>query len=208
MARAVDIKVRKTVQDAKFSATLNTWLQRKGSKTLGQLQEHFEEKSFAVAFLLLMSLAALPLPTGGITHLLEIVTLLLSVELIIGQRTIWLPGWAKKIKLGQVMTDKALPKFVRIIEWFERFSRPRLSGMLRQSVFLGLIGLVVFALTLTAFLAPPFSGLDTLPALGVVIISLSIILEDIVLLAAGCVVGLAGVGLILSLSTWIIGLIP
>ena len=35
-----------------------------------------------------------------------------------------------------------------------------------------LIGLFVFGLTLSAFLAPPFSGLDTLPSLGVVVIGL------------------------------------
>ena len=37
---------------------------------------------------------------------------------------------------------------------------------------------------LTAFLAPPFTGLDTLPALGVVLISLGVLLDD-ALLASG-----------------------
>ena len=32
----------------------------------------------------------------------------------------------------------------------------------------------MFGLTLSAFLAPPFSGLDTLPSLGVVVIGLII----------------------------------
>ena len=49
---------------------------------------------------------------------------------------------------------------------------------------------MVFAIS--AAVAPPFSGLDTLPALGAVAIALSIILEDIVVLVAGIVIGTGG----------------
>ena len=47
--------------------------------------------------------------------------------------------------------------------------------------------------TLGAFLAPPFSGLDTLPALGVVLLSLGVLLEDVAIVVAGLVVGAGGV---------------
>ena len=39
----------------------------------------------------------------------------------------------------------------------------------------------------------PFTGLDTLPALGVVLISLAVLLEDFAVAVAGTVVLLAGV---------------
>jgi hypothetical protein len=48
--------------------------------------------------------------------------------------------------------------------------------------------------------APPFSGLDTLPALGVVLLSLSIILRDVVFVVAGGIVGTGGVVLIVALG--------
>ena len=48
--------------------------------------------------------------------------------------------------------------------------------------------------------APPFSGLDTLPALGAVIVALSIILEDVVVLAVGVVIGAGGIVLILTIG--------
>jgi len=44
-----------------------------------------------------------------------------------------------------------------------------------------------------AFFAVPFSGLDTLPALGVVLLSLGVLLEDVVLALVALVVGVAGV---------------
>jgi hypothetical protein len=55
--------------------------------------------------------------------------------------------------------------------------------------------------TVGAALAPPFSGLDTLPALGVVLIALAIILEDGAFVVAGAVVGLAGLALIVTVGS-------
>jgi hypothetical protein len=54
-------------------------------------------------------------------------------------------------------------------------------------------GLVALGGTAAAFLAPPFTGLDTLPALGVVLLSLGVLLEDVIVVAFGLVVGVAGV---------------
>jgi hypothetical protein len=54
-------------------------------------------------------------------------------------------------------------------------------------------GLLVIAGSLGAFLAPPFSGLDTLPSLGVVLLSLGVVLEDFAVVVLGVTVGGAGV---------------
>jgi hypothetical protein len=46
-----------------------------------------------------------------------------------------------------------------------------------------------------AFAAPPFTGLDTLPALGGVLIALGVLLEDFAIVVAGLLAGAAGVAL-------------
>ena len=51
-----------------------------------------------------------------------------------------------------------------------------------------------------AAVAPPFSGLDTLPALGAVIVCLAVILEDIAIYVAGTAVGLGGIALIVTIG--------
>src|SRR5436190_2050250 len=53
--------------------------------------------------------------------------------------------------------------------------------------------IVVLTLTLAAFLAPPFTGRDTLPSLGGVLIVLGGLLEDPLLGIAGAAIGAAGV---------------
>jgi hypothetical protein len=40
---------------------------------------------------LLLGVPALPLPTGGATHVFEIIAVLLALELIVGREEIWLP---------------------------------------------------------------------------------------------------------------------
>jgi hypothetical protein len=187
-----------------FSDDLESWLESPGKKTLADLTEVFEEKSFAIALLLLMITSALPLPTGGITNLFEAIAILIALEMIFGRRTIWLPRRLLRRELGPATTTKAIPFIARRVRFFERFARPRLGRLLDQRAVLSAIGLVVLLFTLGSFVAPPFSGLDTLPALGVVVIALSLILEDVVVTIVGMVIGAAGIALEIALGSVIL----
>ena len=176
-----------------FSGQLEEWLASDAPKTLGGLGVVFAEKTFAVAVLLLMFPAALPLPTGGVTHVLEVVTVLLAAEMLIGLRSIWLPERWRHRELGAAMTGKALPFVIRVVRWLERFSRPRAAAAMRSATVRRLLGLILMAFAVAAALAPPFSGLDTLPALGAVVVCLAMILEDVVILVVGIVLGVIGI---------------
>jgi hypothetical protein len=183
-----------------FSDQLATWLQSEGTKTVGDLGEVFAEKSFAVTVLFLMFLPALPLPTGGITHVFEAITVVVAGQMVIGRRTLWLPERARRRELGSAMVDKAVPFISRRIRWFERFSRPRGVKIFRNRLSLSFVGLVIVAFAVAAALSPPFSGLDTLPSLGAVVVALAIILEDVVVLGIGAAIGLTGIALSITLG--------
>ena len=187
-----------------FSKQLQDWLGSDKPKTLGSLGEVFEEKSFAVAVVLLMFIPALPLPTGGITHVFEAITVLLGAEMVIGARTIWLPARWRDRELGQTATKKALPFMVRRIRWFERFSRRRVARLFEQRWFLRVLGLVLIALAVAAALAPPFSGLDTVPAFGAVIVALGIVLDDVLVLGIGVLIGAGGIALIITVGALLV----
>jgi hypothetical protein len=190
-----------------FSDELQAWLEAPAKKTIADLTRVFEEKSFAIVFLLMMSLPALPIPTGGVTHVFEAITMLLALELVVGRDTIWLPKRWRQRELGALSTKRAIPFLVRRVRWFERFSRPRLPWLFDQRVVLSLIGAVVFVLALAAFVAPPFSGLDTLPSVGAVAIALSIILKDALILLIGLLVGSVGIGLEIALGSAVVHLL-
>jgi hypothetical protein len=52
-----------------------------------------------------------------------------------------------------------------------------------------------------------FSGLDTLPALGVVVVALGVLLEDVVLAAVGLVIGAVGAVLVIALGSLVVRLL-
>lgn len=185
----------------RVSDELQQWLEGDGPKTLGGLIDVFGERSFAIVFVLLMAVPALPLPTGGVTHVFEVITMLLALELIVGRRTIWLPQRWRGLQVGGESKEKFIGVLLRRIRALERFSRPRGRLLFGHRLSGSVFGLAVLGLALTAFLAPPFSGLDTLPSIGVVVLALGYLMTDVVLSAAGAAIGAAGVASVIFLGS-------
>jgi hypothetical protein len=184
-----------------LSDQLERWLSATGEKTLGSLIELFQEKSFALLFVLLLGVPALPLPTGGATHVFEIIAVLLALQLIAGSHRIWLPQRWREIELAGGSQRRFLSGLMKLIRRLERLSRPRLRLLFDHRLSNIVFGLLVIGGSVAAFVAPPFTGLDTLPALGVVLLSLGVLLEDILVVIAGVLIGLAGIALEIVLGS-------
>jgi hypothetical protein len=179
----------------RLSDELERWLQGGGEKTLGSLIDTFGDKSFAVLFVVLLGVPALPLPTGGATHVFEVIAALIALELIVGRREVWLPQRWRSLELAGDRQQRFIAGLMKLIRRLERISRPRLSFLFHQPLHAPVFGLLVIAGSAGAFLAPPFTGLDTLPALGVVVLSLGVLLEDILVVATGLLLMATGVAL-------------
>lgn len=184
----------------KVSEQLERWLRTPGDKTLGSLFELFEEKGFAILFVLLLGVSALPLPTGGATHVFQIIAVLLALELIAGRDQIWLPRRWRKLELAGDKQQRFITALMKMIRRLERFSRPRLPFLFDHRLSNISFGLLVIGGSLAAFFAPPFTGLDTLPSLGVVLLSLGVLLEDFIVVVLALVVGAAGIVLAVVLG--------
>jgi hypothetical protein len=185
----------------KLSDELERWLNGEGERTVGSLASLFGERSFALLFVLLLAVPALPLPTGGATHVFELIVILVALQLVIGRDHIWLPQRWKKIPLTGGRRERFLRFLMRLIRRLERFSRPRFTFLFGNRVWNAFFGLLVIGLAVGAFVAPPFTGLDTLPALGAVVISLGVLLRDILVVIGGILIGAAGVALELVIGT-------
>lgn len=189
----------------KVSDALERWLSGEGEKTLGGLIELFDQKSFALLFVLLLGVPALPLPTGGATHVFEIVAMLLAVQLVAGSKRIWLPRRWRGLELAGPRRRRFLSGLMKLIRRLEKLSKPRLRFLFNHRLSNAVFGLLVMGGALAAFLAPPFTGLDTLPSLAVVLLSLGVLLEDILVVLVALVVGVAGVALEILLGSAAIG---
>ena len=183
------------------SDQLERWLRGDGEKTLGGLIELFGEKSFAILFVLLLGVPALPLPTGGATHVFEIIAVLLALELVAGRDQIWLPRRWRKLEMAGDKQQRFISGLMKMIRQLERVSRPRLTFLFDHRLSNIVFGLLVIGGSVGAFFAPPFTGLDTLPALGVVLLSLGVLLKDFLVVVVALVVGVAGVVLEIVLGS-------
>lgn len=185
----------------KVSDQLERWLAQDGRRTLGGLIDAFGEGSFALLFVVLMAVPALPLPTGGVTHVFEVIVMLLALELTLGRRTVWLPERWRRLELTSARQEKFVATLLRRIRTLERFSRPRGRWLFGHRLSGSVFGLAVLGLALTAFLAPPFSGLDTLPSIGVVVLALGYMMADIALASAGLLIGALGLASVIFLGS-------
>ncbi|MDQ1490250.1 MAG: hypothetical protein QOJ23_2764, partial [Actinomycetota bacterium] len=138
----------------KVSVQLEEWFGSSRKKTLGDLVDTFGPRSFAILFIVLMALPALPLPTGAVSHVLEIVTMLLALELMVGRSEVWIPKRFQDRELKGLTGPKFSRALVKRIRWFEKFSKPRMAGLLENRVTNMAFGAAVFGLALTAFLSP------------------------------------------------------
>jgi hypothetical protein len=168
--------------------------------TLGRLNDVLDERGFALVLLLLMMPSALPIPTGGVTHVLEVCSVLVAGQMALGRRDLWLPRRLARHRLGEFFTGKAAPKLLRFIRWFERHSRPRGARVLGTRAAASVLGLVLIVFVAGALLAPPFSGLDTLPSLGVVLVCIGLLLRDGLVVGGGLVTGATGIALVIVLG--------
>ena len=125
----------------------------------------------------------------------EIIAALIALELIVGRHEVWLPQRWGGLELAGQRQQRFIASMMRLIRRLERLSRPRLSFLFRRRFSDVVFGLLVIGGSAGAFFAPPFTALDTLPALGVVLLSLGVLLEDSLVVAIALVVGVAGVAL-------------
>lgn len=190
-----------------FSDEISAWLESDADKTLVGLDKVFGDRTFAILFMFMMATSALPIPTAGVTDVFAVVTIIFAFQMMFGRNSLWLPKRWRKMKLGKLFTKRLLPKLVKLLKWLEKFSTPRMTWVFRGRTSDAIIGLIVAILAASTITAPPFSGLDTLPALGIVVIAAGIILKDGVMAIAGLVIGIGGIVVQLLLGKAVIDLI-
>ena len=133
------------------------------------------------------------MPTGGVTQILEVISIVVALPLMANRESISMARRWRTLDLGSDKEARLLTGLLNLVRRLERVSRPRLRMAFDHRTSNIVSGALVIAGSLAAFLAVPFTGLDTLPALGVVLISLAVLFEDFAVAAAGTVVLLAGV---------------
>lgn len=151
------------------------------------------ERGFGILMVILAIPVSLPIPIPpGSTLLPGIPMLILSVQMLMGLDSPWLPGWIgnrtiKRSTLANIV-EVAAPHLKRI----ERLLKPRFS-FASSKTGERIIGLVACILSLLVMNPVPFTHM--VPAWGILIMSLGLLSKDGVTIILGIVTGVIGVAI-------------
>lgn len=155
--------------------------------TLDWVLNRLNERAFGLFLLVLALPCCIPF-LYGIPQVVSLPLMLVSVQILVGRRTPWLPaklGARTVTKEGlQSLSDRAGPWLRKI----EAISRPRMTALSRPPVdrLVG-FGLVLFS----ASILVPLPGTNTVPGIAVVVISMGLLQRDGILILLGLLLGTA-----------------
>jgi len=159
--------------------------------SLFELIRQFGDRSFALLLILLALPSALPVPAlPGVTAILAIPMLLIAIQIMFGKRLLWLPGWARRRRISKQALTTLAQKGQKPLTLVEKILKPRLRWMqsyLAHRIF-GLI-LLICAISV----ATPIPMTNTIPSMGIVLISIGLLERDGLVMLAGTVIGAVGV---------------
>src|SRR3954467_11347362 len=130
----------------KVSDQIERWLDESDDHTVGALLDLFEEKSFAILFIMLLGVSALPLPTGGATHVFDVIAVLVAAQLVVGRKRISMPKRWCRGPLAGSKQQGFLNGLLKLLRFLERSSHPRLHVLFDHRA-----SNIVFGLTVIAF---------------------------------------------------------
>jgi hypothetical protein len=159
---------------------------RSGAVTLGEIADALGPTAIGVVLVVLTLPALIPIP-GPIGFVFGSVLILVSAQLLASVRRLWLPEMVRRrqIPVGVVvsMVTAGLP----LVRRAETLLKPRrllpLTGRLGRTV----LAAPLMVLALTIALPIPLGNL--LPAFGIIVISLGLVMRDGLAVLVGLIIG-------------------
>ena len=155
---------------------------RKARVTLGEIVAHAEGDGGLGPVLFVLTLPVLlPLPPG-VSMVLALPLLLVSLQIVAGRRKLWLPKMFAERSMERGALVKALRRILPLLGRMETLVRPRLR-FLTGRTGVRVIGVACTLIAIVLILPIPFANL--VPALALGMFSLGLTRKDGLLVLAG-----------------------
>ncbi len=154
--------------------------------SIGEIRDALGDRSFAALLVLFAAMNLLPLPIG-ITLIFGPPLVLISMQMLLGYDTPWLPRWLTDKTIGRERFRTASARIIPLFERMERYVQPRRWPFAPGAADRP-IGAMVLVLAIAVTLPIPLG--NWLPSLACAIIGLALSERDGVFLAVGAAVGL------------------
>ncbi|MEP9369855.1 exopolysaccharide biosynthesis protein [Xanthobacter sp. VNH20] len=167
---------------------------------IGDLINALRNRAFGITFLLFGIPNCIPMPPG-IPVICGIVLGLIGLQMAMGRQELWLPDRIARQTFSRSMLDAIVTRSRPTIEWFERWSRPRME-MFAGPTARRVVGAVVVLLGFILLLPIPFLG-NLPPGFAVCIFGLGLVERDGAVILAGFFATVLGI-LITAAMSWAI----
>ncbi|MBE9007465.1 exopolysaccharide biosynthesis protein [Fortiea sp. LEGE XX443] len=168
----------------RFSQEIKSLLQRLSDQhlTLGDILAETAERGFSLVIALLVLPFLFPMPPG-LAGPFGAACLLVSVQMILGRRSPWLPKQIAKYKFPRSFAQVLLKNLQRLTKILEKITRPRLKKIAQNPLTWRLNGLCISWLTILLMLPIPFT--NPIPTIGILLLAVATIESDGLLICVG-----------------------
>ena len=151
--------------------------------------DHFHERGIGIVLIFFSAPMALPIPVPpGINIILATPLVLLTVHQLLGAKNIYMP---EKIRQKEVSVQKVSGMITGLIPWFKKLEiliKPRL-GWITGPRWAQIFGLLAFIMALTVCIPVPLT--NTVPSLGITLMSVGFMMRDGLAILGGAMIGMA-----------------
>jgi len=159
-----------------------------GVVVLGEVLDKAGDRGYGFLLILLAIPAFIPILPPGTSGVLGALMSIVALQMLFGLKQPWFPKrWRQRV-LSPKVVQALQTRGVAMLRQIERVSHPRGRRFTRNGVILRLSALVVIALALV--LSSPMPFMNTLPALGVLLIGVGLANHDLYFLSAGWGIGI------------------
>lgn len=155
----------------------------------------FHERGFGFLLFLFALPAALPLPGLGINLFIAAPLLFLTLQQAVGRHSIWLPRRVSERTISRERLAGFIDMAEPLLRRFEFLIAPRL-GSVTQRPFSNLIGVCGVVMALCILVPLPLT--NTVPAMGIALMALGVLMRDGLAVIAGMLTGLLWIALLVA----------
>jgi hypothetical protein len=156
---------------------------------VGDIRDRLDERAYGLMILIL----ALPCLVPGLpgAQIIAIPIFLLALQLALGRKEPWLPGWFLRARAKQEWLASIAGFASKRLAWTQAVARPRLQFL--ATGFGERIAALVLALAAVTIMLPIT---NTIPSLAVTLMAIGFLQRDGVFVGAGALIALAWIALL------------
>ena len=145
------------------------------SPSIGELMEDVGDKGFGLLLIILSLPSALPVPAVGYSTPFGICMIIIAAQIFIGRKEVQLPKRLRKIRIPLKMIQSITGFALHFLKRTERLIKPR-QRWIHSRQGHSILSITIFAMAI--FMVLPIPGTNTLPAMAIFVIGISIAEED------------------------------